>query len=133
MTKNPIKVGDVMVSGGLCIEAEASLTQALVQMRQNRLGWLAVLEGPRIVGSLLRGGIQQALDSGRVDPVFTCVREVMSPLADSCTFEQDLNVARQIMQERKLEYMPVVDEHGVLLGVLPKSASAGRASPQGAV
>lgn len=124
MTKNPIHVGDVMVSGGLCIEEQASLTQALVQMKHNGVGWLAVLEGERIVGSVSRDDIQNALDAGRVDPVFTDVSEIMRPMQDRCTTAQDVNVARQIMSERNLAYLPVVDDNGVLVGVLPRKTAS---------
>ncbi len=126
MTKNPIHVGDVMVSGGLCIEKSASLTQALVQMKQNGVGWLAVLEGDRIVGSVSRNDIQHALDVGGVDPVFTDVGEIMRPMQDRCSTGQDVNVARQIMTERNLAYLPVVDDNGMLVGVLPRKATPAR-------
>jgi CBS domain-containing protein len=54
--------------------------------------------------------------SGR-DPKTTPVRELMSPIVEMATQETTPSEALAVMLERHYRHMPIVDDHGKVLGI----------------
>lgn len=96
---------------------ETTVAEAAIAMEASDLGSLAVVEGRSLLGLFTERDIRRALAAG-LDPGTTQVSAVMSSEPD--TFDPDLEVwdAAAWIAESGYRHLPVVDDHGDLLGVV---------------
>jgi arabinose-5-phosphate isomerase len=115
-----IRIRDLMHSGDAMpvVRADATLTDAIVEISEKRLGMTAAVdEGGQVVGVFTDGDLRRALGRG-LDPHVTRVEDVMS--GNPAAIEPDTLAveAVQRMQDRKVQGLLVLDENGDLVGVL---------------
>lgn len=97
------------------IAPDASLDEAAAMMRRRRLGTLVVLDASsRLQGLLTERDLRFVPRAG------VRVRDRMTPLEKLVVHRGaiGLDAAERIMIERKIKKLPLVDEHGVLLGLV---------------
>ncbi len=115
-----IRIRDLMHSGDAMpvVRADATLTDAIVEISEKRLGMTAAVdERGQVVGVFTDGDLRRALGRG-LDPHVTRVEEVMS--GNPAAIEPDTLAveAVQRMQDRKVQGLLVMDEDRDLVGVL---------------
>ena len=104
--------------GPATVPVEATVEQAVRTMIDKTVGAVAVVDEHGIVAGMFteRDVLAKFALSGR-DPKATPVRELMSPMVEMATEETTPSEALEVMLERHYRHMPVVDEHGKVLGV----------------
>ena len=115
-----IRIRDLMHSGDAMpvVRADATLTNAIVEISEKRLGMAAAVnDAGQVVGVFTDGDLRRALGRG-LDPHVTRVEEVMS--GNPAAIEPDTLAveAVQRMQDRKVQGLLVLDDTGRLVGVL---------------
>jgi arabinose-5-phosphate isomerase len=115
-----IRIRDLMHSGDAMpvVRADATLTDAIVEISEKRLGMTAAVDDDgQVVGVFTDGDLRRALGRG-LDPHVTRVEDVMS--GNPAAIEPDTLAveAVQRMQDRKVQGLLVLDEEGALVGVL---------------
>ena len=115
-----IRIRDLMHSGAArpVVRADATLTDAIVEISEKRLGMAAAVnDAGQVVGVFTDGDLRRALGRG-LDPQVTRVEEVMS--GNPAAIEPDTLAveAVQRMQDRKVQGLLVLDDEGQLVGVL---------------
>ncbi len=115
-----IRIRDLMHSGDAMpvVRADATLTDAIVEISEKRLGMAAAVNDTgQVVGVFTDGDLRRALGRG-LDPHVTRVEEVMS--GNPAAIEPDTLAveAVQRMQDRKVQGLLVLDDEGQLVGVL---------------
>ena len=115
-----IRIRDLMHSGDAMpvVRADATLTDAIVEISEKRLGMTAAVDDDgQVVGVFTDGDLRRALGRG-LDPRVTRVEEVMS--GNPAAIEPDTLAveAVQRMQDRKVQGLLVLDEDGKLVGIL---------------
>jgi arabinose-5-phosphate isomerase len=115
-----IRIRDLMHSGDAMpvVRADATLTDAIVEISEKRLGMTAAVDDDgQVVGVFTDGDLRRALGRG-LDPHVTRVKEVMS--GNPAAIEPDTLAveAVQRMQDRKVQGLLVLDAAGELVGVL---------------
>jgi CBS domain-containing protein len=95
---------------------ETTIVEAAVAMEGSDIGSLAVVEGRDLVGLITERDIRRSVAEG-IELAAT-VSSIMS--ADPDTFDPDLDVwdAAAWIAESGYRHLPVVDDEGVLLGVV---------------
>jgi arabinose-5-phosphate isomerase len=116
-----LRIEDLMHSGETLpkVAKEASLSEALLEMSRKGLGMTTVVEGDgRLVGLFTDGDLRRLLDHGEVAIQQLTVGEVMK--ASFTTIEAGLLAAEalRIMDEKRINALPVVDAEGILIGAL---------------
>ena len=115
-----LHITDVMHSGQdlPCVDAGATLSEALVEMSRKRLGMTAVVDADqRLIGLFTDGDLRRALDSeldvrsARIVDVMT--RDPRTIGADRLAVE-----AARLMETHKINGLIVVDEAGRAVGAL---------------
>ncbi len=94
------------------------LSEALVEITQKGLGMTAVIDNSRrVIGVFTDGDLRRALDKS-IDIHSTSIDTVLTPHCKTIGAKQLAVEAAKLMEEKKINALPVVDEHGVLIGAL---------------
>ncbi|MGV0005992.1 MAG: KpsF/GutQ family sugar-phosphate isomerase [Candidatus Porifericomitaceae bacterium WSBS_2022_MAG_OTU9] len=114
-----LKVCDLMHTGDDIpkVSPNTTLGDALIEMAQKRLGVTTVVESDGcLLGIFTDGDLRRSIDSGDFmkKPIFS------SMTADCVTIapEQLSSSALLLMQQHRIQVLPVVDLHGHLAGIL---------------
>jgi CBS domain-containing protein len=113
-----MQLRDVMTRDVNIISPDAPIREAAMKMRSIDVGPIPVCDGERLVGMLTDRDIAvRAVAEGR-DPNTTAVKEVMTPEVIFCTEDQDIERAVELMEERQLRRIPVLNAAKRLVGIV---------------
>ena len=114
-----MQVRDLMKRNVTVCEPDTSLAAAAIMMWDSDCGVLPIV-GPeaRVIGIITDRDIAIALATKGKTGSEICVRDVTSRRVDSCSEDDDIKRALQIMAERKVRRLPVVDGDGKLQGIV---------------
>ena len=111
-------VSEVMTRRAETIGPDESVQAAARRMRESGVGVLVVSEGDHPVGILTdRDIVVRSTADGR-DPASADVRSVMTAQLLSCLEDLGLAEAAALMEERAVRRLAVLDDAGVLVGML---------------
>jgi len=112
-----MKLGDLLGDAPYWCSPSTTLAEAAREMEGSDLGSLAVVDGMTLLGLLTERDLRGAIARGD-DLETKLVREVMGVEPD--TFDPDLDVwdAASWIAESGYRHLPVVDDEGVLRGVV---------------
>jgi len=104
--------------GPATVPLEATVEDAVRTMTEKAVGAVAVVDAHGIVAGMFteRDVLTKFALSG-LNAKTTPVRELMSPIVEMATEETTPSEALQVMLERHYRHMPIVDEHGKVLGI----------------
>lgn len=104
--------------GPATVSLLASVEDAVRTMTGKQVGAVAVIDENGVVAGMFteRDVLAKFALSGR-DAKTTPVRELMSPMVEMATEETTPSEALQVMLERHYRHMPIVDDHGRVLGI----------------
>jgi arabinose-5-phosphate isomerase len=116
-----LRIEDLMHSGDALprVGAEATLSEALLEMSRKGLGMTTVVDADdRLLGLFTDGDLRRLLDHGEVAIQQLRVGEVMQ--RHFTTIEAGLLAAEalRVMDEKRINALPVVDTMGALVGAL---------------
>jgi len=115
-----LRVADVMNSGETVprVAPEVSLAEGLLEMTRRGLGMTAVVDSAgRLLGIFTDGDLRRAVDRA-VDIHRTRMSEVMTAGCKTIGPAALAAEAVRLMQQFKINALPVVDEHDVVVGAL---------------
>jgi CBS domain-containing protein len=104
--------------GPATVSVEATVEDAVRTMIERAVGAVAVVDEHGVVaGMFTERDVLAKFALSRRDPKSTPVREMMSTIVEMATEATTPAEALQVMIERHYRHMPIVDEHGKVLGV----------------
>jgi CBS domain-containing protein len=105
--------------GPATVSVLATVEDAIRTMLDKNVGAVAVIDEHGVVAGMFteRDVLAKFALSGRAAPD-TPVRELMSSMVEMATEETTPSEALQVMLECHYRHMPIVDDHGKVLGVL---------------
>jgi acetoin utilization protein AcuB len=121
------RVRDWMTPNPITIDADATVIEAIHLLKEKGIRRLPVLQGGELVGLVTERmllafspGKSTSMDLREVHYLLskTPVREAMNPRPNTVTPDTDLAECAQIIHDRKLNGITVVDEKGRLVGIL---------------
>jgi arabinose-5-phosphate isomerase len=117
-----LHIRDVMHAGDDVprVGADASLTEALVEMTRKRLGMTAIVDPAdgRLLGVFTDGDLRRALDDADVDLRNAAVAELMSRTPKTIEADRLAVEAAHLMETHRISALVVVDEAGRVVGAL---------------
>lgn len=123
-----MKVKEVMNSTVETIEPDATLRVAAQKMREADVGALPVCEGDKVVGMVTDRDIVVRATADGTEPNRAHVRDVMTPEVVCCTEDQDIKAAAQLMEEKKVRRIAVVDGQQHPVGIVSLGDVAARSN-----
>jgi len=113
-----LKVEDVMVEGVVTIDADATVMRAVKLMNENEIGCLIVMRRGRAVGIITERDLLKRVIARSKNPKKTRVREIMTKPLIAGQPDMDLEEATKLMFKMKIKKLPVIEQHGKLLGLI---------------
>lgn len=113
-----MQVSEIMTFGVEMIDADATLLDAAQKMRSLEVGALPVWHGDRLVGMITdRDLITRGIAQGK-NPSTTPVKKVMTPEVFYCLESDDVYEAAQMMEEKSIHRLLVLDSSERPVGFL---------------
>ena len=114
-----MQVKDVMTKGVECVLPDQSIAQAAQRMRKLNIGALPVCgENDKLMSMITDRDITVRAIAESCEPDDTCVREVMTPRIQFCFDDQDVTAAAELMEEKQIRRLAVLDHNKRLVGIL---------------
>ncbi len=103
-----------MIIDPVTLAADATVTDALGLMRRHRIGGIPIINGQKkLIGILTNRDLRFETDYTRpVREIMTADNLITAPIGTT------LGQAKDILQKYKIEKLPVVDDHNVLMGLI---------------
>ena len=100
------------------IGPETTVREAAQRMRSMDVGSLPVCDGANLLGMITDRDITiRAIADGR-DPAQTPVKDAMTPNVEYVFEDDDVQRAAQIMQDKQIRRLPVVNREKKLVGIV---------------
>jgi arabinose-5-phosphate isomerase len=116
-----LHISDVMHAGADVprVGADATLSEALVEMSRKRLGMTAIVDGDgRLLGLFTDGDLRRALDDHEVDVRNTRIADVMTRSPKTIGSDALAVEAAQLMEAHKIGGLLVIDVDNRVVGAL---------------
>jgi len=113
-----MQIEQIMTRNVEIIRPHTTVRAAAQKMRDLDVGSLPVCDGERLQGMLTDRDITiRATAEGR-DPDSTQAMDVMTTEVYYCYDDQDVEEAAQVMEEKQIRRLPIVDRHKKLVGIV---------------
>ncbi len=121
------KVGDWMTPNPITIDASATVVEAIHLLKEKNIRRLPVMKDGKLAGIVTERmllsfspGKSSSLDTWELHYLLakTPVTEAMNPRPNTVTPDTDLADAAQLIHDRKLNGITVVNDKGALVGLL---------------
>jgi acetoin utilization protein AcuB len=121
------KVGDWMTTNPITIDAGATIVEAIHLLKEKNIRRLPVMKNGKLVGIVTERmlltfspGKSSSLDTWELHYLLarTSVTEAMNPKPHTVTPDTELADAAQLIHDRKLNGITVVNDQGDLVGIL---------------
>lgn len=123
------RIQDIMTRDVECATPEMSVREAAEKMKSHNIGSLPVCEGKRVIGMITDRDVTVRSTASGSDPNQTKVEAVMSRDVVSVKPDDTLQRAEQLMHDRQLRRLPVLDDRGELVGYLAMAKMARTENP----
>jgi CBS domain-containing protein len=100
------------------ISPHETVLHAAEKMNDYGIGALVVIDRGRVVGMFTERDMLRRVVAHRLDPADVHVAQVMTHDVVTCHPGTRVEEARRVFMECRIRHMPVVDEHGGLIGML---------------
>ncbi len=113
-----MNVRDVMTTDVTCISPDATLQEAAQKMRSLDVGSLPICDNDRLAGMITDRDITIRAIADGCDPTQTPVRQAMSKGVAYCFEDDDLQQVEQIMKDKQIRRLPVLNRSKRLVGIV---------------
>lgn len=113
-----MKVNELMSRDIKEIGPQSSLQEAAQRMREFDVGSLPVVENRKLLGVITDRDITVRSTAAGVSPQDARVGDVMTPNLIFCYEDEDVEVAAELMEERQVRRLPVLNRDNQLIGIL---------------
>lgn len=111
-----LRAQDVMTREITVVSPQSFLDEALYLFESMNVLALAIFDGPVYMGALARKDLEDFLNLKGVR-----LTDVMTSRHPVCLSDEPLSDARAMMQQARVDWIPVLDDAGRLAGILLKS------------
>jgi CBS domain-containing protein len=109
---------DVMTRNVGVVNANASMKDAAIKMRNLDVGLIPVCDGNQLKGVLTDRDITIRATANGCDPTTTKVTEVMSTDVAYCLEDQEVEEAVSLMEARQIRRLPILNQDKRLVGIV---------------
>jgi len=112
-----LKINDVMAREVKWVSPDQTMTDVLNLLRLNRISGAPVKDGDTLVGVISQEDLMRAMSDGTLDAP---VRQYMTEKVTTIKSYEPVVKAIELFSENRHGRLPVMDEHGILVGMITK-------------
>lgn len=113
-----MKLAEIMTKNVEAVSVETSLSAAAQVMARHDIGFLPVIDGDKLVGTITdRDMIVRGL-AENLNPTTTHVDEIMTKCLETLSPDDDVERAATLMQEKQIRRLVLQDRDGRYVGVV---------------
>ncbi len=123
------KCSEVMTREPVCCEPTDTVVQAAMIMKTEDVGSIPVVDSRqdrKLIGIVTDRDLVVNVLAGGMAADRATVRDAMTANPESCRENEDVKKAVELMAERQVRRMPIVDEAGRLCGIIAQADVATR-------
>ncbi len=113
-----MNVSEIMTRNPEAAQVTDSIMDVASMMRDLNVGFMPILDGDTLVGVVTDRDITLRAVAENMDVVDNSIGEIMSSDLQVVSPDTDIDEAARIMEEFQIRRLPVLDENGMLIGVL---------------
>jgi CBS domain-containing protein len=113
-----MNIGDMMTPNPVTAQMTDPIMDVAATMRDINVGFIPVLNGDILAGVVTDRDIVLRCVAEGMDIEDTSIGEIVSSDIQAVSPDTNLDEAASIMEENKIRRLPVVDEDGMLVGVV---------------
>jgi CBS domain-containing protein len=113
-----LRLRDIMTTDPAFVSADDSIQHAAQLMDELNVGALPVCDGRRLIGMVTDRDITVRCTAAGKAPTEATVEAAMSTNVQWCNADDSVETARDMMTERQLRRLPVIDENRDLVGMV---------------
>ncbi len=113
-----MKVSEIMTRNPESAQVTDSILDVASMMRDLNVGFMPVLDGDTLVGVVTDRDITTRAVAEAMDAENSSIGEIMSSDLHVVSPDTDIDEAAQLMEEFQIRRLPVLDENGMLAGIL---------------
>ncbi len=113
-----MKVKDVMHKGGTCVEPSTPIKEIAKRMRDADIGAIAVKADDHLVGIVTDRDVTCRALTHDNNLAKMTAKDVMTKDVVCCSPDDDVQVAIEVMEAKKIRRLPVTDGHKTMVGML---------------
>jgi CBS domain-containing protein len=113
-----MKVRDAMHKGATWVEPTTPVTEVAKRMRENDVGAIPVKTNSHLVGIITDRDITCRAVARSGDIGAMTAQDVMTKDVVCCSPDDDIGVAIEVMEKRRVRRLPVTDSHKAIIGIL---------------
>jgi CBS domain-containing protein len=121
-----MKVKDIMTPHAECVSPQITLQQAAQKMKELDVGTLLICDNDRLAGMVTDRDITIRATASGSNPASTKVRDVLTPEVAYCFDDQDADEAAQLMKDKQIRRLPVLNRQKRLVGIVSLGDLAAR-------
>lgn len=111
-------ISAVMTRNVEVVAPDAGLEETAEKMRRLDVGVIPVCDGQRLVGMISDRDITVKIVAAKRNPATSKVREAMSEGVTYCFEDQDVQEAAQLMADKQLRRLPILNREKKLVGIV---------------
>ncbi len=113
-----MKIREIMTRNVQCISPGSTLQEAARQMRDLDVGSLPVCQNDQLLGMITDRDITVRCSAQGKSPQEVKVQDAMSTDLVFCFDDEDVDVAADLMEERQIRRLPILDRNKRLVGIV---------------
>jgi len=113
-----MQVREVMTRDAECTRPDANLQEVAGRMKDLDVGSMPVCDNDRLVGMVTDRDIAVRAVAEKRDPSNTRVRDIMTPGITTCFEDEDVESAAQIMKQKQVRRLAVLNKDKRFVGML---------------
>ncbi|MCI0541497.1 MAG: CBS domain-containing protein [Verrucomicrobiales bacterium] len=125
-----MKLKDILTKDPQVISPDALICEAGKMMKQYDIGMLPVCDGERLVGAITDRDLAIRAVADGDDPLRTKVKDVMTPGICWCFEDQSLEEVAELMEEKQIRRIAVLNGNKRLVGIASLGDFAVRSKDQ---
>ena len=114
----PRLLREVMTTDVTTLLPSATVQDAAHYMKTLNVGSIPICERNQLVGMLTDRDIVVRVIAERHNPETQQIQDVMTSQVDYCYEDQDVEEAAQVMQDRQIRRLPIIDRDNQLVGIV---------------
>jgi CBS domain-containing protein len=124
-----MKCSEIMTEDPVCCLPDDSVMKAAQLMKRENVGSIPIVKDystNMLIGIVTDRDLALSVIAEGLDVTTTIVDDVMTNSVIACRTDDDIEIALDMMEEHQIRRLPIIEEHGRIVGIISQADIATR-------